>query len=62
MKEKEVQLIGQLQEAASAEDAAGYRAAVLSLMEMYNRFPNEEVFSFLRELLYMPNAAAMREN
>ena len=62
MKEEELRLIARIQEAASAEDAAGYRAAVLSLMEMYNRFPNEEVFSFLRELLYMPNAAAMREN
>ena len=62
MKEEELRLIARIQEAASAEDAAGYRAAVLSLMERYNLFPNEEMFSFLRELLYMPNAAAMREN
>lgn len=62
MCEEELQLIAQMQETAAAEDAAGYRAAVLSLMERYNRFPNEEMLSFLQELLYVPNAASMCEN
>lgn len=62
MCEEELQLIARMQETAAAEDTAGYRAAVLSLMEQYNRFPNEEMLSFLQELLYVPNAASMCEN
>lgn len=62
MKEKEVQLIGQLQEAAAAGKAEAFRTAVLALMEAYNRAPDEELFSLLHDLLYVPNADAMRAN
>ena len=62
MNEKEVQLIGQLQEAAAAGDAAAWRTVVLALMEAYNCAPDEELFSLLRDLLYVPNADAMRAN
>ena len=62
MKEKEVQLIGQLQEAAAAGKAEAFRTAVLALMEAYNRAPDEALFSLLHDLLYVPNADAMRAN
>lgn len=62
MKEKEVQLIGQLQEAAAAGKAEAFRTAVLALMEAYNRAPDEDLFSLLHDLLYVPNADAMRAN
>ena len=62
MNEKEVQLIGQLQEAAAAGKAKAFRTTVLALMEAYNRAPDEELFSLLHDLLYVPNADAMRAN
>ena len=62
MDEKEVRLIGQLQEAAAAGRAEAFRTAVLALMEAYNRAPDEELFSLLHDLLYVPNADAMRAN
>ena len=62
MNEKEVQLIGQLQEAAAAGKAEAFRTAVLALMEAYNRAPDEELFSLLHDLLYVPNADAMCAN
>ena len=62
MNEKEVQLIGQLQEAAAAGKAEVFRTTVLALMEAYNRAPDEELFSLLHDLLYVPNADAMRAN
>ena len=62
MNEKEVQLIGQLQEAAATGDAAAWRTVVLALMEAYNRAPDEELFSLLHDLLYVPNADAMCAN
>lgn len=62
MNEEELRLIGQLQEAAAAGRAEAFRTAVLALMEAYNRAPDEVLFSLLHDLLYVPNADAMRAN
>ena len=62
MNEEELRLIGQLQEAAAAGKAEAFRIAVLALMEAYNRAPDEALFSLLHDLLYVPNADAMRVN
>ena len=62
MNEEELRLIGQLQEAAAAGRAEAFRTAVLALMEAYNRAPDEALFSLLHDLLYVPNADAMRAN
>ena len=62
MNEEELRLIGQLQEAAAAGKAEAFRTAVLALMEAYNRAPDEALFSLLHDLLYVPNADAMRAN
>ena len=62
MNEEELRLIRQLQEAAAAGKAEAFRTAVLALMEAYNRAPDEELFSLLHDLLYVPNADAMRAN
>ena len=62
MNEEAGRLIGQLQEAAAAGKAEAFRTAVLALMEAYNRAPDEELFSLLHDLLYVPNADAMRAN
>ena len=62
MNEEELRLIGQLQEAAAAGRAEAFRTAVLALMEAYNRAPDEALFSLLHDLLYVPNADAMRVN
>ena len=62
MNEEAGQLIGQLQEAAAAGNAEAFRTAVLALMEAYNRASDESLFSLLHDLLYVPNADAMRAN
>lgn len=62
MNEEELRLIGQLQEAAAEGKAEAFRTAVLALMEAYNRAPDEALFSLLHDLLYVPNADAMRVN
>ena len=62
MKEEELRLTEQLRQAAAEGDAPAWRTAALALMEAYNRAPNEELFSLLHDLLYVPNADVMREN
>ena len=62
MKEEELRLTEQLRQAAAEGDEPAWRTAALALMEAYNRAPNEELFSLLHDLLYVPNAHVMREN
>ena len=59
MKEKVPALLGQLRKSDGRQEASDYQKAVFALMEIYNTAPDEELFSLLYELLYVPNASAM---